>query len=198
MINFDIFIEAYQNLFKEKLRVKQIDGLHFLISKINKDLGTELIDNIEQAAYILATVKHETANTYQPIKEYGRGLGRTYGKPDPITGKTYYGRGYVQLTWKRNYAAMSELVTRYLLNKKEISGFIDLVTFPDTALEPEIAYLILVLGLDKGVYGKDLDDCISNRLVDFILARRTVNGKDKANLIAGYAHNFLECLRDSQ
>ncbi len=29
---------------------------------------------------MLATVYHETAKTMQPIEEYGRGVGRDYGK----------------------------------------------------------------------------------------------------------------------
>lgn len=185
MFDFVKFIEEYQKIFNEKLKVSQIDGLHFLVNYISRDIGTELVNTIEQASYILATVKHETANTYQPIKEYGRGLGRSYGKKDPISGQTYYGRGYVQLTWKRNYEALGKLLN------------LDLVNNPDLALSPEYAYLILVIGLDKGLYGKDLDDCISNRVVDFLLARRTVNGNDKARLIADYAYKFLDVLKRS-
>ena len=54
-------------------------------------------------AYVLATAYHETAATMQPIAEYGKGKGKAYCKPDPVTKQTYSGRGYVQLTWKDNY-----------------------------------------------------------------------------------------------
>ena len=40
----------------------------------------------------------------QPIEEYGKGKGRPYGIKDRETGETYFGRGYVQLTWRENYA----------------------------------------------------------------------------------------------
>ena len=40
----------------------------------------------------------------QPIEEYGKGSTAAYGQPDPETGQTYYGRGFVQLTWRDNYA----------------------------------------------------------------------------------------------
>lgn len=186
MIDFPKFIKNYQNVFKENLKAWQIDALHFLIKNINRDLGSELINNIEQAAYILATIKHETANTYRPIIEYGKGMGRPYGKKDPVTGQTYYGRGYVQLTWKSNYEKLGKLLN------------LDLVNNPDLALDPETAYKILIIGLDEGLYGKDIDNCISNKLVDFILARKTVNSLDKAELIAGYAHQFLDVLKDSE
>ena len=44
---------------------------------------------------------HECANTYRPIEEIGKGKGRPYGTPTS-NGKTYYGRGFVQLTRKTN------------------------------------------------------------------------------------------------
>ena len=47
-------------------------------------------------AYMLATTFHETAYQMWPIEEYGKGSGRYYGTPDPETGETDYGRGFVQ------------------------------------------------------------------------------------------------------
>ena len=32
-----------------------------------------------QTAYVLATTYHETAHTFKPIEEYGKGKGRKYG-----------------------------------------------------------------------------------------------------------------------
>ena len=51
--------------------------------------------HLRQTAYMLATAKHETANTFAPIEEYGKGKGLPYGKPDRKTGLVYFGRGYV-------------------------------------------------------------------------------------------------------
>ena len=38
--------------------------------------------HLRQAAYMLATAKHETANTFAPIEEYGKGKGLPYGQHD--------------------------------------------------------------------------------------------------------------------
>ena len=71
--------------------------------------------DVRWVAYMLATVKHECANTWKPIEEYGKGASRDYGKPVAVTlpdGTTaqnvYYGRGYVQLTWATNYQKMDK------------------------------------------------------------------------------------------
>lgn len=76
-----------------------------LIDKLYLD-----VPSISQISYVLATVRHETAGTYLPIAEYGKGEGKPYGNPDPLTGKIYYGRGYVQLTWKENYERFSRIL----------------------------------------------------------------------------------------
>ena len=145
-----------------------------------------------QIQYILATVYHETAGTFRPIKEYGgkRYYERMY---DPVKGSTparrarakrmgntkegdgvkYCGRGYVQLTWKRNYQMMSDVLG------------IDLVNNPDLALNSEIAADILVIGMRDGLFtGKSIDDYIMYGKCDFIGARAVVNGKDRRNKIA--------------
>jgi predicted chitinase len=133
-----------------------------------------------QKAYVLATVQHETANTFKPIAEYGRGVGRTYGKPDPITGKTYFGRGYVQLTWRSNYQKYSQLLG------------IDLVNSPDLAMGPNVALFILVHGFKTGAFtGKKLTDYVNINNRDFVNARRCINGLDKAQHIANLANKFL-------
>lgn len=160
--------------------------IEFLIQELHK-YGIEL----PHAAYILATVKLETAHTYLPLREYGRGRGRSYGNPDPITGKTYYGRGYVQLTWKYNYERAS----------KELG--VDFVNDPDKVMEPLHAVRILIEGMMEGWFtGKDLEDYIdlideSDRedFLEYWNARRVVNGTDKANLIAQYAESFEKGLR---
>lgn len=55
-----------------------------------------------QRAYILATAEHESDH-FKTLTEYSKGKLKKYGKIDESTGHAYYGRGYVQLTWKENY-----------------------------------------------------------------------------------------------
>lgn len=178
-INPATFFDKYHAAFG-KLNQSQVDGLNSLIAHLNADPH---VTDPRWAAYMLATVRHETAVTYQPIAEYGKGKGRRYGKPD-ANGHTYYGRGYVQLTWKANYDAMSRVL------------HVDLVNHPDDAMLPENAYWILSYGMRHGSFtGKKLSDYIDATWCDYLEARRIINGVDKAQTIAGYAVKFQDCLK---
>jgi len=172
------------------LRQKQVDAINFLLEKMDTGsvalsaFGGEHELSLRKYAYILATIRHETADTYLPIAEYGKGKGRIYGKPDPVTGKRYYGRGYVQLTWKFNYEKMGKLLK------------LDLVNNPELAVEPETAWKITELGMTKGLFtGKKLSDYINAEKCDFYNARKIINGLDRAGLIAGYAAAFQKALK---
>lgn len=151
-----------------------------------------------QLAYVLATAWHETAHTFQPIAEYGgteykRRLydvtgnnpsrARLMGNMVAGDGVLYAGRGYVQLTWKVNYERAGKAVG------------VDLVTYPDRAMEPEIAARILVVGMIEGWFtGKKLADYISGAEVDYRSARRIINGTDQAAKIASYASRIEDAL----
>lgn len=134
-------------------------------------------------AYLLGTIRHETAFTFAPVAEYGRGAGHLYGIPDPQTGQTYYGRGYVQITWKDNYDKFSKLVGT------------DLVNHPDDALNAPVAYKIASYGMVHGSFtGVDLEKYINSEGCDYFNARRIINGTDCAEVIAGYAEAFFRIL----
>lgn len=133
-----------------------------------------------QQAYVLGTVEHETAGTFRPLEEFGRGKGRSYGRPDPVTGKTYYGRGFVQLTWKSNYARYGAILG------------IDLVNKPDLACDPNVALFVLVHGMRHGKFtGRALTHYVNETRTDFFNARRVINGLDKATHIAMLARKYL-------
>jgi putative chitinase len=158
------------------LSQSQVDGFNSLITNIETDAA---IAYGCWDAYMLATVWHETATTCEPIEEYGKGHGRPYGVPDPVTGQTYYGRGYVQLTWKINYEKFTALLG------------VDLVDNPSLALHPFNAYRIMSIGMTKGLFtGKSLEDYTNAGDLDYVNARRIINGLDRADLIAGYAESF--------
>lgn len=157
-----------------------------------------------QTAYLLATTYHETAHTFKPIEEYGKGKGRKYGTlytnskgvKYGIAGSggntylysdyphLYYGRGFVQLTWFDNYKFAGEQLG------------IDLINNPDLALQPKYASEILVKGSINGWFtSKKLSDYINDKSKNYYQARRVINSLDKAQLIASYAVVFEKALR---
>ena len=153
-------------------------------------------------AYALATAWHETAHTMQPIKEYGgpsyffrmydlQGqrpkFAKANGNTQPGDGARYFGRGYVQLTWRANYRRAGQRLG------------LDLEGSPDQALQPDIAALILRRGMEEAWFtSKGFADYLPAKMPasrgDFIKARRIINGTDKAELIAGYATAFQAAL----
>lgn len=172
------FFTAWRDAFGP-LSQKEVDGINALLAEME---GRGWQDR-RWWAYVLATAWHETAGTMAPLKEYGFGKGRPYGKPDPVTGQIYAGRGFVQLTWKENYAKLGALLGLDLLHK------------PDLALEPGPAAEIMCLGMEKGLFtGKSLGDYFDADTDDAVNARRIVNGTDKAALIAGYHQKALACV----
>ena len=142
--------------------------------------------HLRQVAYMLATAKHETANTFAPIEEYGKGKGLPYGQPDPVTGLVYFGRGYVQLTWARNYKSMGKALN------------LPLFLHPDLALRYDVAYKIMSYGMTHGTFtGVALRRYINEGKTDYQNARKIINGTDKADLIAGYATAIEQMLLSS-
>lgn len=180
MYNRKTFFDGYRAAFG-KLNKTQVDGLEFLLGRMEQSLS------IPPTAYLLATVKHETADTFQPIYERGSKAyfnkydGRTsLGNNQPGDGYRFRGRGYVQITGRKNY-------TKF--------GVAD---NPDAALEPATAYDILLSGSASGTFtGKKLGDYINANKTDYRNARRVINGLDKADLIADYARKFELILRAS-
>jgi hypothetical protein len=153
------------------------------------------ITDVRYVAYILATIKWETADSFQPIREAfyvnndfdaAEAWRREHLKYYP-----YYGRGYVLLTWKENYRIVSEALGLAGTDS-------DLVTYPDKALEPQIAYRILAYGMLNGIFtGKKLSQYITDDKTDYINARQTINRLDKATHIADVAKKFETILRTS-
>ena len=185
------------------LTAEQVAGFEVLLDGF---LADGLLDHLPIPAYLLATAWHETGKTMQPIAEWGsrayfdrydpvladsqeqRSRARKLGNTQQGDGYQYRGRGYVQLTWKANYA------------KAGRSLGVDLVANPDLALEPAIAYRILVTGMREGWFtGRRLGDYLRpGRAPDYIGARRVINGQDRAALIAQYARQFERALTQAR
>ena len=98
-----------------------------------------------QAAYVLATAFWETARTMKPVVE-------AFWKTDAWRRQNlryypWHGRGFVQLTWEKNYQRAAR-ETGQPLDKN-----------PDLALQPDIAAAIIVAGMREGWFtGKKLAD----------------------------------------
>jgi putative chitinase len=177
------FFKAYMEKWGS-LSMSQIEGLNQLLDFIDYDPA---ITDLRWAAYLLATVKWECANTWKPIEEYGKGAGHDYGKEITVTGSDgkkyknrYYGRGYVQLTWEANYKSMSQ----------ELSMGEELWLRPERVLEAEIAYKVISLGMTTGksfANKHKFEDYFTDGKTDYKNARRMVNGLDHASDIAEIA-----------
>lgn len=183
------FLDAYTAAFGAPNGSKQA-GLEALLAAAEAD--TEITD-IRWLAYMFATVKHECADTWKPIEEYGKGKGHKYGNPVTVTdpeGKSftnvYYGRGYVQLTWDYNYRNMGKVLANRLLYE------------PSLALDADVAYGIMSYGMRNGSFtGAKLSRFISGDTCDYVNARKIINGLDQAERIAGYAQKLEQVLRAS-
>lgn len=134
-----------------------------------------------QIAYVLATVQWETAQTFRPVRE-------AYWMSEDWRQRNfryypYYGRGFVQLTWRTNYSKYSRILG------------IDLVNKPDLAMNPNVALFILVHGFKTGAFtGRKITDFINNSRTNFVEVRRCINGTDRRHEIAAIARSFLRTL----
>ena len=170
--------------FPGRMSQQQVDGQNAILDLWEAQWPT--MTDSRWLAYMLATTFHETAMTMWPIEEYGKGAGHDYGKVDPETGQAYYGRGFVQLTWRENYQRATELL--------ELEGSDDLVWHAERALDLEIAGDVMFAGMDGGWFtGKKLSDFFSAERDDPVGARIIINNDVKKNgaKIAVYHGDFL-------
>lgn len=185
------FNEVRDHVFGNSMYQGQVDGCTTILNAWGKHAPAS---DPRFIAYSLATTFHETARSMAPVRELGQGRGRAYGDPAGKYRQVYYGRGYVQLTWERNY----ELATRNLVKHGVVGGDVDLVRNPDLAMHPDIAAGVLVFGMLEGWFtGRKLVDYFAGTRSDWIDARVIINGHDRAALIAGYALTFYHALTEA-
>ena len=194
-MNEKAFFDAIRRrLFKRGLRQEQVDGINGIL----RAFVTHGDGRDKTLAYALATAYHETGRKMAPVRE---GFAKTdagarrivrhrkYGKAEPPYGHVYYGRGQVQLTWKENY------------RRSSADAGVDLVRYPDKALDPVIGARILIKGLLGGRWngrGKGIAHYLPDRGRDDLKnARRTVNITDKWQPIGGYYSHFLAAIREA-
>ncbi|QNA87781.1 hypothetical protein G4G28_03580 [Massilia sp. Dwa41.01b] len=163
-------------------------------------------------AYILGTAYRETAGMMQPVREglcksdacsiravtqlvnkrnverniKKKKLMANYALPDEH-GRSYFGRGYVQLSLKENYQTMS----------KTMGWKDELVGNPGLVLDPERSVAILVEGMTRGLFTKRaLKDDFNEHREDWITARKIVNPySSRAEITAAHGKAFYACLQ---
>jgi hypothetical protein len=197
------FESVRQSLFSGKLNQGQVDGMEAILEAWEEDFS---LWDLRWLAYCLATTYHETSQEMLPIEEYGHGEGQPYGVLDPETGCAYYGRGYVQLTWRENYAKADKEIG--------LTGSSSCEWYAENALDPEYAAEIMFVGMSDGWFRSDdegpetLARYFNDTRDDPYGAREIING-DKhivpswsngvsiGNLIAGYHKKFQTAVQNA-
>lgn len=174
-----------------------VDTINIITDTYYAEAGGNAVP--EHLAYVLATAYHESHHrslnpNWNPVREgfsntnagaiatvtmrFNQGrISTNYAKVQP-NGKSYYGRGFVQITWPDNYRRMGHRLG------------IDLYGNPDLALERGTAARLLVVGMIEGLYTKRKLSDYGSHDFDAYNARRIINGLDKAELIKGYYETF--------
>lgn len=194
-----LFAYLRRSPFGGRLTTAQVRGVEIIL-KVWEATG---LTDLRFLAYILATAFHETTATMLPVRETlapndakaiaildrAFAAGRLSQVKSPYwrldkDGKSWLGRGFVQLTHRKNYERASRLVG------------VDLVANPALAMDIEIAARILVEGMIAGMFtGRKLDDFFNVMDEDPEGARRIINGTDKAKLIASHYAAILGALK---
>lgn len=192
-----------EGLFGGRISSPQVHGMEALLDGWER---SDLTDR-RYLAYMFATAYHETARTMQPVRETLAStddhaiaiLDRSFaaGKLNWVKtpywrkdgeGKSWLGRGLVQLTHRKNYETMSAILG------------VDLVGNPGLAMDPEIAVRIMIEGMTRGASlrgdftGKSLEDYFGSSVEDWTNARRIINGTESASTVAGYGRLFYRAL----
>lgn len=203
-MQYDKFFDHVgERLFSGSMTQLQASGMRSIVAR-----GQSENTSIRQLAYMLATAYHETAKAMQPVIEtrqpgektnpsvetairrldaaFAAGkltwVSKPYWRKD-ADGKSWLGRGFVQLTHKENY--------------RKLSGpcGIDLVKDPDAALTLGPAITIMFEGMIHGLFtGRPLSDYIYDKRADYRNARRVINGLESADKVAQYASTFEAAL----
>lgn len=142
------------------------------IPLIGKALEDEGILDSNVLAYALATIEHETAETFEPLEEYGgRFSARRLGYEG---GPAFDGKGFIQLTHLRNYKVMGH----------RIGMGDELVKHPELAGTPEVAAKILA------AFFKDNNIANLASTGNFVAARMPVNPDRHGYTVASLAWKY--------
>ncbi|ACM39186.1 MULTISPECIES: glycoside hydrolase family 19 protein [Rhizobium/Agrobacterium group] len=193
------FAAVRTSLFGGALTQNQVSGITAILDAWQASTMTDL----RWLAYMLATAFHETAQTMQPVRETRAAtdeqaiaiLDRSWGKGVMpwvksaywrigADGKSWLGRGYVQLTHKVNYIKLGGAIG------------VDLAANPALAMREDVALKVLFVGMGEGLFtGVKLADYFQGAKADWVNARRIINGTESASVVAGYGQKFHAALK---
>lgn len=199
-INRDFFFDhVRESLFKGSLRQSQLDGITAILDKWEAESSK---DDDRWLAYMLGTTHHETGRTMQPVRETfavtdddaikrldkAWSAGRLPWVKTPYwqrdaDGKSWFGRGFVQLTHKTNYQKLGTAIN------------VDIITDPDRAMDLDTALKVLFVGMRKGLFTSvKLSDCFNASKENWVQARKIINGLESADLVASYAKTYYAAI----
>ena len=171
--------EVRRTVLGPTLEQAEIDGCEAILTAM---AGVPL----SHCAYALATAAWETNRTMQPVRE-AYWLSEAWRRKN-LRYWPWYGRGFVQLTWEKNYARADK--------ELELGG--SLLANADRAMELPIAAAVMRRGMTEGWFtGHTLAQHLPQRLgtiTEYELARKIINGTDKAHPIAMIALDFQNAL----
>lgn len=210
-IDRDIFFKHYRSNFNLKnISQEQVDTFDAIFDYWDKISHTDL----RWLAYSLATAYHETGGRMTPVREgFAKSdedsiqavrqlLAKGYIKTDysklHANGKSYFGRGLVQITHGDNYKKLGKALG--LGNK--------LYDDPNMALNKNIAVKLLFVGMIDGLYRSEhkLSVYFNSIKEDWLGAREIINGdkntkpkwaegKSIGQLVADHGKKFYQCCR---
>ncbi|NSZ52995.1 hypothetical protein G6K96_08505 [Agrobacterium vitis] len=192
------FAAVRSSLFGGALTQNQVNGISAILDAWQASTMTDL----RWLAYMLGTAFHETAQTMQPVRETRAAsdeqaiaiLDRSWAKGTMrwvksaywrigADGKSWLGRGYVQLTHKDNYIKLGGAID------------VDLIANPTLAMREDIALKVMFVGMSEGLFtGVKLDDFFHGTKTHWVDARRIINGTESASVVAGYGRKFYAAL----
>lgn len=181
-------------------------ALGYLLGAVEADPGFTML---REVAYVLATIRWETGHSFEPVREKRASRDRQprlWESQQRYWRDGFYGRGYVQLTWRENYRKAGQRLAGLTVSTGDTGagGHRTLTIRPDTfvenpdlLLEREPSYLICARGMREGWFtGKRLGQYIREQSPpDYFGARKVVNGTDQAERIAQYAQGMELLLR---
>lgn len=194
--------KKFLKLFQEdkNLKIKYKSRAHNMMNILWLIETTGALNDVRHAAYVFATVVHESLGIYLPLEDYKLLSKNRYLNPKSMHGQAvgnknlkdeirYRGRGFVKIYGRYNY----EMMTKY------IGIGVDLVKNPEKAAETDIAWKILIQGMCEGKFnGHNLSEFINDKICDYCSARRVVDIRMKdALIIEGYAIKLESMLRAS-